>query len=66
MNETEQIKVALVEECVNQFILAIVNVDEYDSLTQRHKDIKTWSQAVLAALAIQDKVSFINTNFKEK
>jgi hypothetical protein len=60
MNETEQIKVALVEECVNQFILAVVNIDEYESLTQRDEDIKTWSQAVLAALAIQDKVSFIN------
>ncbi len=59
MNETEQIKVALVDDCVNQFIWAVVNISEYDSLTQRDEDIKTWSQAVLAALAIQDKVSFI-------
>jgi hypothetical protein len=61
MNETEHIKIALTTECVTQFVNAVTKWDSYDDLDDRNKDIQTWSLAVLASLAIKDKVDFIQT-----
>ena len=56
MNETDYIKEALVQECVNGFINSVLEYQRFDSISDQNNAIQTWSQAVLAAVSIKDNV----------
>ena len=60
MNETDYIKEALIKKCVNNFIECVVKVRSRD-LAEDTANVSDWAQAVIAAIAIKDKVEFINT-----
>jgi hypothetical protein len=60
MNETDYIKEALVQECVNGFINSVLEYQRFDSISDQNNVIQTWSQAVLAAVSIKDNVEVIN------
>jgi hypothetical protein len=60
MNETDYIKEALVQECVNGFINSVLEYQRFDSISDQNNAIQTWSQAVLAAVSIKDNVEVIN------
>ena len=61
MNETDYIKEALISKCVNNFIEVVMKTEALD-LSENTANVSDWGQAVLAALAIKDKVEFINTD----
>jgi hypothetical protein len=60
MNETDYIKEALVQECVNGFINSVLEYQRFDSISDQNNAIQTWSQAVLAAVSIKNNVEVIN------
>ena len=61
MNETEYIKEALVNKCIQNFIEAVLN-NKALGLAEDTQNVSDWGTAVLAALAIRDKVEFINND----
>jgi hypothetical protein len=65
MNETDYIKEALIAECINKFIECVVKVKARD-LAENTANVNDWAQAVIAALAIKDKVEFINTEWNQE
>jgi hypothetical protein len=65
MNETDYIKEALVSKCVNNFIECVVKVKSRD-LAEDTANVNDWAQAVIAALAIKDKVEFINSEWNKE
>jgi hypothetical protein len=60
MNETDYIKEALLQECVNGFINSVLEYQRFDSISDQNNAIETWSQAVLAAVSIKTNVEVIN------
>jgi hypothetical protein len=60
MNETDYIKEALMQECVNGFINSVLEYQRFDSISDQNNAIQTWSQAVLAAVSIKNNVEVIN------
>ena len=61
MNETEYIKEALVNKCIQNFIEAVLK-NKALGLVEDTQNVSDWGTAVLAALAIRDKVEFINND----
>jgi hypothetical protein len=60
MNETDYIKEALLQECVNGFVNSVLEYQRFDSISDQNNAIETWSQAVLAAVSIKTNVEVIN------
>lgn len=60
MNETDYIKEALLQECVNGFVNSVLEYQRFDSISDQNNAIQTWSQAVLAAVSIKTNVEVIN------
>jgi hypothetical protein len=60
MNETDYIKEALLQECVNGFVNSVLEYQRFDSISDQNNAIQTWSQAVLAAVSIKNNVEVIN------
>jgi hypothetical protein len=60
MNESDYIKEALMQECVNGFINSVLEYQRFDSISDQNNAIQTWSQAVLAAVSIKNNVEVIN------
>jgi hypothetical protein len=61
MNETEYIKEALLNKCIQNFIEAVLK-NKALGLAEDTQNVSDWGTAVLAALAIRDKVEFINND----
>jgi len=65
MNETDYIKEALIQKCVNNFIECVVKTKARE-ISDNTANVNDWAQAVIAALAIKDKVEFINTEWNKE
>ena len=61
MKETEYIKESLVNRCIQNFIEAVLKNTAH-GLAEDTQTVSDWGTAVLAALAIRDKVEFINND----